>query len=69
MVEHTLGDSKLMESANAPVLWKQGEYEEVAEYCLKDCKLVYNLWKHGQNNTIKAFSIEKAKEREMEVSW
>ena len=69
LVEHTLGDSKLMESENAPVLWKQGEYEEVAEYCLKDCKLVYNLWKHGQNNTIKAFSIEKAKEREMEVSW
>lgn len=39
-------------------------YDEVAEYCLKDCQLVYDLWKHGQDNSIvKGFSIEKENER------
>ena len=70
LVKHTLGDSKLMDGANAPVLWKQGEYEEVAEYCLKDCKLVYDLWKHGVDNRIvKGFSIDDEEEKVLEVEW
>ena len=70
LVKHTLGDSKLMDGANAPVLWKQGEYEEVAEYCLKDCKLVYDLWKHGVDNRIvKGFSIDDEEEKVLEGEW
>ena len=70
LVSHTLGDNKSMDSADAPKVWKAGGYAEVAEYCLKDTKLVYDLWKYGQDNKIvKAFSIEKAEEVEMEVEW
>ena len=70
LVKCSLDDSKLMDSADAPILWKQGEYEVVAEYCLKDCKLVYDLWRHGVDNRIvKAFSIEKEKFVELGVKW
>ena len=70
LVKHTLGDSKIMDSADAPVIWKQGKYAEVAEYCLKDCQLVFDLWKHGiEHGKVKGFSIDKAEENEMEVDW
>ena len=70
LVKHTLDDSKTMDSAEAPIIWKQGKYAEVAEYCLKDCQLVFDLWKHGvEHGTGNGFSIEKAEERKMEVEW
>ncbi len=70
LVKCTLEDSKLMDSADAPKLWKMGRYEEVAEYCMKDTKLVYDLWKYGQDNGfVKAFSIEKEEFVELEVDW
>ena len=70
LVKHTLDDSKTMDSAEAPIIWKQGKYAEVAEYCLKDCQLVFDLWKHGvEHGTVNGFSIEKAEERKMEVEW
>jgi len=70
LVKCTMQDSKLMESADAPRLWKMGQYDEVVEYCLKDTQLVYDLWKHGQENGIvKAFSIEKGEHKDLEVSW
>lgn len=70
LCQNTLGLDKIMDSADAPVVWKSGGYDEVAEYCLKDCQLVYDLWKHGQDNSIvKGFSIEKEKMKELEVEW
>ncbi len=70
LVKHTLDDSKTMDSAEAPVIWKQGKYTEVAEYCMKDCELVFDLWKHGvENGIVKGFSIEEEKEKVMEVNW
>ena len=70
LVKHTLDDSKTMDSAEAPIIWKQGKYAEVAEYCLKDCQLVFDLWKHGvEHGTVNGFSIEKAEERKIEVEW
>ena len=70
LVQHTLGSDKLMDSADAPVVWKAGGYSEVAEYCLKDCELVYDLWKYGQeNNMVKGFSIEQSIEKDLEVNW
>jgi hypothetical protein len=70
LVQHTLGADKLMDSADAPVVWKAGGYAEVAEYCLKDCELVYDLWKYGQeNNFVKGFSIEDGIEKDLEVKW
>jgi DNA polymerase elongation subunit (family B) len=69
LVDNTLGESKSLESALAPSLWKAGNYQEVVDYCLKDCELVYDLWKHGQGKTIKGFSIEEEKVKTMEVEW
>tara|TARA_R100000353_G_scaffold36770_2_gene29280 strand:- start:841 stop:1431 length:591 start_codon:yes stop_codon:yes gene_type:complete len=70
LVKCSLSDSKLMESADAPKLWKAGNHKEVVEYCLKDTQLVYDLWKYGQENTfVKAFSIEKEKFVELGVDW
>jgi len=70
LVQHTLGSDKIMESAMAPEVWKAGGYSEVAEYCLKDCELVYDLWKHGQNNKmVKGFSIDQEEVLDLGVDW
>ena len=70
LVKCTMNDFKLMDSADAPKLWKMGQYDEVVEYCMKDTQLVYDLWKFGQGNGIvKAFSMEKGEHKELEVKW
>jgi len=70
LVKCTMNDSKLMDSADAPKLWKMGQYDEVVEYCMKDTQLVYDLWKYGQDNGIvKAFSVDKEEFVELEVNW
>ena len=69
LVDNTLGETKSLESVMAPSLWKAGEYQEVVDYCLKDCKLVYDLYKHGQENMLKAFSIEKEEFVELKMEW
>ena len=69
LVDNTLGESKSLESVMAPSLWKAGEYQEVVDYCLKDCKLVYDLYKHGKDDVLKAFSIEKEEFVELKMEW
>ena len=70
LVKCTMNDFKLMDSADAPKLWKMGQYDEVVEYCMKDTQLVYDLWKYGQEHGIvKAFSIEKEEFVNLEVDW
>jgi len=70
LVKCTMNDAKLMDSADAPKLWKMGQYDEVVEYCMKDTQLVYDLWKYGQDNGIvKAFSLEKGEHLDLEVKW
>jgi len=70
LVKCTMQDSKLMDSSDAPKLWKMGKYNEVVDYCMKDTKLVYDLWQYGkENGIVKAFSIEKEKQKDLEVKW
>lgn len=70
LVKCTMQDSKLMDSADAPRLWKMGQYDDVVEYCLKDTQLVYDLWKYGQEfGIVKAFSIGEEKHKDLEVEW
>ena len=70
LVKCTMNDFKLMDSADAPKLWKMGQYDEVVEYCMKDTQLVYDLWKYGQDNGIvKALSVDKEEFVELEVNW
>tara|TARA_R100001463_G_scaffold48814_3_gene98233 strand:+ start:1767 stop:2360 length:594 start_codon:yes stop_codon:yes gene_type:complete len=70
LVQNTLGENKIMDSADAPLVWKSGGYSEVAEYCLKDCQLVYDLWQYGQNNKmVKGFSLEQEETLELGVEW
>lgn len=70
LVQNTLDSDKIMNSEDAPVVWKAGGYEEVAKYCLKDCELVYDLWKHGQENeVVKGLSYDQEKVIELKVRW
>lgn len=69
LVDHTLGETKSLESHEAPGLWKAGEYDVVVDYCIKDTKLVYDLWKSGKEKPLSAFSIEKEELIELEVNW
>ncbi len=70
LVKCTMQDAKLMESADAPRLWKMGQYDDVVEYCLKDTQLVYDLWKYGQEyGIVKAFSVNEEQHKDLEVSW
>jgi len=66
----TMQDYKLMDSADAPKVWKAGQYTEVVDYCLKDTQLVYDIWKYGkENGIVKAYSIEKEIHKDLEVDW
>mgnify|MGYP001158865533 FL=1 len=70
LVQNTLGTEKLMDSADAPLVWKDGRFSEVADYCLKDCELVYDLWIHGkENKMVKGFSIDEEIMKDLEVDW
>lgn len=70
LVQHTLKSEKLMDSSDAPIAWREGKYAEVAEYCLKDCELVYDLWKYGQENKIvSGFSSNGEEIKKLEVKW
>lgn len=67
---HTLGKGKLMNSHDAPTEWRKGNYEKVAEYCLKDAQLVYELWQHGMNEGfVKARCRHTGDVKEYEVDW
>lgn len=70
LVKCTMNDFKLMDSADAPKLWKMGRFDEVVDYCMKDTQLVYDLWKYGQDNGfVKGFSIDKSEHKNLEVNW
>ena len=67
---HTLSKGKLMNSHDAPVEWRKGNYSKVAEYCLKDAELVYELWKHGvEEGFVRARSRTDGVIKEFEVDW
>jgi len=67
---HTLGKGKLMTSHDAPIEWRKGNYSKVAEYCLKDAQLVYELWQHGvEEGFVKARSRVDGQIKEFEVDW
>jgi len=68
--KHTLGSNKLMESADAPKAWEEGRYQMVAEYCLKDAQLVYDLLSHGrEEGFVKARNTESGVIDDIEVVW
>ena len=68
--KHTLGSEKLMESADAPKAWEEGRYQEVAEYCLKDTQLVYDLLHHGRDEGfVKARNDKTGIIDDIEVMW
>ena len=65
---HTLDDKKILSSSDAPLMWKQGRFNEVAAYCLKDSQLTHRLWKHGcEHGIIKSRCKETGGVLEIEV--
>tara|TARA_R100001163_G_scaffold37132_1_gene28389 strand:+ start:1923 stop:2540 length:618 start_codon:yes stop_codon:yes gene_type:complete len=66
----TLKEGKSMQSVDAPEQWALGNYNEVADYCLKDAQLTYELYKYGtEYGVIKSLSLDTGKEIEIEVNW
>lgn len=67
---HTFADSKSGSSWEAPLMWKQRRYDEVAAYCLKDAQLVHRLWEHGcEHGIIKSRCRKTGNIVELEVEW
>ena len=69
LVHYNLGESKSLQSVMAPALWKSGDYDIVMDYCAKDTKLVYDLWKFGKSEPVRAFSKTQNKIIEIGVDW
>jgi hypothetical protein len=70
LVKCTLGKSKLMNSIDAPIAWREGNYSEVVKYCLSDAQLAYDLWKHGCNEGfVKAHCKSTGHIIEIDVDW
>ena len=59
-----------MASEDAPLAWRAGKYNEVAEYCLKDAQLTYDLYQMGrENNMLKSRCRETGDIKEVELEW
>lgn len=70
LARNTLNIGKSMTSADAPESWRAGRYLEVAEYCLKDAQLTYDLYQYGkENGVIKSRSLDDGSIVEIEVDW
>jgi DNA polymerase elongation subunit (family B) len=67
----TFGEGKVgMKSTDAPIAWREGRYDEVAKYCLEDCKLNLTLFKHGvEHGVVKSRNINTGLIDEIEVIW
>ena len=70
LVKNTISDQKNMSSIDSVFKWNQGLYSSVADYCLKDSQLTYDLWMHGKDNGIvKYFDEVENKFEELSVDW
>jgi len=70
LARNTLDIGKSMTSHDAPEAWRAGRYLEVAEYCLKDSQLTYDLYNYGrENGIVKSRSLEDGSIVEIEVNW
>jgi len=70
LVTHTLGKSKTMKSIDAPIGWREGRYDEVCDYCVKDAQLTYDIYHHGkEHGVLKSRSFETGDIMEVEVEW
>ena len=70
LARNTLDIGKSMTSHDAPEAWRAGRYLEVAEYCLKDSQLTYDLYQYGrENGIVKSRSLEDGSIVEIEVNW
>lgn len=71
LCKHTLGKGKeIMDSADAPVAWKEGRHAEVIKYCIADCKLNYDLFLHGRNEGfVKGRNEETGIVEEYHIGW
>ena len=59
-----------MESADAPVAWKEGRYADVIKYCIADCKLNYDLFLHGRDEGfVKSRNEETGLIEEYQIGW
>lgn len=57
----TLNAGKSMDGVESVKKWREGDFNSVLEYCIKDVELTYDLWKHGKDKgIIKAFDVDKA---------
>lgn len=70
LAKHNLNTDKLMASEDAPLAWRAGKFNEVAEYCLKDAQLTYDLYQMGrENNMLKSRCRETGDIKEVELEW
>ena len=70
LVRYNLSASKLLDSEDAPFLWKSGKHSEVAAYCLNDSELTFNLYNHIVNEgVVKSRSLETGDIIEVNITW
>ena len=70
LAKTTFNDNKLMNSADAPIAWREGRYDEVAKYCLNDAKITYDLYEFGKSEGyISSRSLETGDVVEIQVEW
>ena len=68
--KHTLSKAKTMRSEDAPLMWKHGDYQSVADYCMNDAMLNWELWKHGlDTGIVKSRSRWTGEIVKLEVDW
>jgi DEAD/DEAH box helicase domain-containing protein len=66
---HNLGESKSMDGAQAPSLWRAGRRAEVVRYCRRDVELTARLWAKGRAEGRLAYLREDGTTAFVDVPW
>ena len=70
LAKYNLGATKLMKSEEAPTAWRDGKYQEVIEFCLKDTQLTYDLYMLGKENSmLKSRCVDTGDIKEVILEW
>tara|TARA_R110000751_G_scaffold269271_3_gene368946 strand:+ start:143 stop:736 length:594 start_codon:yes stop_codon:yes gene_type:complete len=70
LVKCTLKSSKSANGLQAVKWWQEGEYTEIAKYCLMDSKLTYDLWQHGVNKgNVEYFDEDNNIINKIDIEW
>lgn len=69
VAQGTLNEGKSADGLMAIEWYKQGRFEELAEYCARDVEVTHRVFRHGVDRKFLAVQFPEQPKREFSVDW